>query len=193
MQTSPESDPQLLDVFDLVDREPDAIRELDNFLQLRWSPNRSVGIRIDAKDVQDSSRAGKQVLKLDSAVRQDAGDAARSDPIGGHLGAGSVRPRGNIVVSYGRRKRGHMRLSFVSLNSGFTRSGERLVDILGHLVQRHQKVIRAQLLLINSTPRLLQSVKATVKGFPEGMPACTVIGAMLCMGGMDLSQSASGV
>ncbi len=52
---------------------------------------------------------------------------------------------------------------------------------------------------------MLQSVRATVKGFPEGMPVWTVIGArppsqregellmMLWMAGTELGQSASGV
>ncbi len=51
-------------VLDLLDGVLDAIREPFNFLHLRWSPNRSVGIRVDAADVHGSSRACNQVLNL---------------------------------------------------------------------------------------------------------------------------------
>ncbi len=106
-------------VLNLVDGVLDAIRELGNFLYLRWSPNRSVCIRLDTANVHDSSRSGKQVLNLDSEVRQDARDAARSDLIGGHLGARSVRPSYNDAVSNGRLVGDHMRLSVVTPNSRF--------------------------------------------------------------------------
>ncbi len=126
-------------VLDLVDGVPDAIRQLCNFLHLRWSPNRTVFIRPDAADVHDSSFAGKQGLNLHSEVRQDAGDTARSDPIG----ARSVRPSDNDVVSNGRLVGDHMRLSVVTLNSQLPQTRERLVDILVHLVQGLQKFICA--------------------------------------------------
>ncbi len=86
--------------------------------------------------MHESSRAGKQVLNLDREVRQDARDAARSDPIGGHLGAGNVRPSDKDVVSNGRLVGDHMRLSVVTLNSRLSQSPERLVKVLVHLVQR---------------------------------------------------------
>ncbi len=62
---------------------------------------------------------GKQVLNFDREVRQDAGDAARSDPIGGHLGEVSVRPSDNHVVSNGGLVENHVPLNVVALNSVF--------------------------------------------------------------------------
>ncbi len=90
MKPRPQSDPRLLESPCSCQDVPDAISELGNFLHLRWGPYRSVGIRLDAADVHDNSRSGKQVLNLDSEVRQDAGDTAKSDPIGGHLGAATT-------------------------------------------------------------------------------------------------------
>ncbi len=99
---------------------------------------------LDAADMHDSIRAGKQVLNLDSEVRQDAGDAARSEPIGGHLGGGSGVPERQRVVSNGRLVRDHMRLSAVTPQQPITQSRERLVDILVHLVQRLEKLVDGQ-------------------------------------------------
>ncbi len=127
---------QLHDVLDLVDGVPDAICEPRDFLHLRWSPNRSIGVRLDAADVYDGGSVGKQVLNFDREVRQDARDAMRSDSITRHLGAGSMRTSDDDVVSNGRLVRNHMRLSVVALNGVFARGGERLVYILVHLVQR---------------------------------------------------------
>ncbi len=81
MQPRPQMSRNFSNIFDHVDGVPDAIGELCNFLHLRWSPNRSIAIRLDAADLHDSNRPGKQVLNFDSEVRQDAGDAARSDPL----------------------------------------------------------------------------------------------------------------
>ncbi len=98
----------------------------------------------------------------------------------------------------------------MTLNSHFTGSGERHVDILVHLVQRLEKLVEFSFctdpwLVGRLHVLMLQSVRAAVRGFPEGMPVWTVIGArplsgregellmMLWMAGTELCQSASGV
>ncbi len=87
----------------------------------------------------------------------------------------------NDVVSSGRLVWNHMHLSVVALNGHFTSSGERHVDILVDLVQRLEKLdvqlLQDPCLVGRLHVWMLQSVRATVRGFPEGMPVWTVIGA----------------
>ncbi len=66
----------------LVHRVPDAIGELSDFLQLRLGSNRSVGVRLDAADVNDCSGAGEKMLELDSEVGEDARNTAGTNPVG---------------------------------------------------------------------------------------------------------------
>ncbi len=72
-------------VLDLVHRVPDAIGELRDFLHLRLGSNRSVGVRLDAANMNDGSGACEKMLELDSEVREDARNTAGTNPFGGHL------------------------------------------------------------------------------------------------------------
>ncbi len=94
-----------------------------------------------------------------------------SKPVGRHFGSGSMSGSDNGVVSSVRLVGNHMRLSDVALNGHFTSSGERHVDILGHLVQRLEKLFDVQIwqdpCLIG---RLHVSKVPISQGHGEGVP-----------------------
>ncbi len=84
------------DVLHLVHRVPNAIGDLSDFFHLRLGSNRSVGVRLDAADVNNGSGAGEEMLELEAG--EDARNTAGTNPVGKHLGTGSLRARHNNVV-----------------------------------------------------------------------------------------------
>ncbi len=95
------------DALDLVDRAPDVIGEISEFLHLRVGSNRIVGVRLDAAHVNASSSASEEMLELDSEGGEDPRNTAGTSPVYRHLGTGSMHvchsngvPRGRLVGNH---------------------------------------------------------------------------------------------
>ncbi len=101
------------------------MRSVSDFFHLRLGSNRSVGVGLDAADVNNGSGAGEQMLELDSEVGEDVRNTAGTNPVGRHLGTGSLHSRYNNVVPHGRILGNHMSFRIVTLDGLLPRRIER--------------------------------------------------------------------